>query len=320
MYTFNIIIKNSNPDYKYFISDCYSYVYFLERTGQVVPRKQIVSLNGDTVAIPVVCPEENSLDVKNANKYCINTLAKIEKNSGNKIQHILIGREAESLNYKIPEKSSFYILRCGMDFPLICGDTHTEIPLYKIPRTDHNGDDYDNLFFWSKNYDRLHGLWLSSEYEVFAEEQMQDAFSSISKAGRELATLVEKLTGVPTYYFLHNYRPWSEEKDKQQKCPITGNDWLIEGAKIHDYIAFKCDESRLVSELSANSSDEDDAYKRSVFELSGKMLSFTVEAVDFRIKTNQELMNDKNTTENEYSDLANDTELLKIIRNYLNGE
>ena len=207
-----------------------------------------------------------------------------------------------------------------MDFPLICGDTHTEIPLYKIPRTDHDGDDYDNLFFWNKNYDRLYGLWLSSKYEVFAEEQMQDAYSSISKAGRKLATLVEKLTGVPTYYFLLNYRSWSEEKDKERKCPITGNDWLIKGAKIHDYIAFKCDESRLVSELSANSSEEEDAYKRTIFELSGKSLDFTVEAVEFRIKTNQELMNDKNTTEDEYFDLGNDTELLKIIKKYLKGE
>ena len=104
MYTFNIIIKNSNAEYKTFISDCYSYVYFLERTGQVVPRKQIVSLNENTVVIPVVCPEENSLDIKYCTKYCLNTIEEIEKNCGNKIQHILVGREAESLDYKIPKK------------------------------------------------------------------------------------------------------------------------------------------------------------------------------------------------------------------------
>ena len=207
-----------------------------------------------------------------------------------------------------------------MDFPLICGDTHTEIPLYKIPKTDHNGDDYDNLFFWNKNYNRLHGLWFGSEYEAFAEEQMQDPYSSISKAGRALCTLIEKLTGVPTYYFLHNYRPWSKEKDKQRKCPITGNDWRIEGKTSSDYIAFKCDESRLVSELSTNSSESEAPLKRNIFELNGKMLDFTIEAVDFRIKANQALMNDKNISENDYSDLENDTELLKIIRDYLNGE
>jgi len=76
----------------------------------------------------------------------------------------------------------------------------------------------------------------------------------------------------------------------------------------------------LVSELSANSSESEAPLKRSIFELSGKMLDFTIEAVDFRIKTNQALMKDKNISENDYSDLGNDTELLKIIRDYLGGK
>ena len=76
----------------------------------------------------------------------------------------------------------------------------------------------------------------------------------------------------------------------------------------------------MVSELSANSSESEAPLKRSIFELSGKMLDFTIEAVDFRIKTNQALMKDKNISENDYSDLGNDTELLKIIRDYLGGK
>ncbi|MFD1143005.1 DUF2310 family Zn-ribbon-containing protein [Larkinella insperata] len=58
-------------------------------------------------------------------------------------------------------------------------------------------------------------------------------------------------TGIPTYYFLLNYRNWGRTKDHARKCPLTGQDWLIEGATINDFIGFKCDESRLVSELSS---------------------------------------------------------------------
>ncbi|MCK5831653.1 MAG: DUF2310 family Zn-ribbon-containing protein [Methylococcales bacterium] len=321
MYTFNIIIENSNPDYEEFVSDAYLLASTLDRPGQIVPRKHLISLKDNTITIPVICPEKNALDVKNGTMYYVKIIKKIEKNSGNKIEHILLGREAESLNYIIPKKSSFYILRNGWNFPLFCGDTGTEIPLYKIPKTDHNGEDYDNLYFWNKDYERLSGLWLSSgAYEQFAEEQMQYLWSDINKRGVELSILIEKLTGVPTYYFIHNYRPWSAEKDKQQKCPITGNDWLIEGKTTSDFIAFKCEESRLVSELSTNSSEDEEPLKRRHFDLNGKLLNFTLEAIDFRIKTYQEKMNDKNTSEDDYSDIANDSMVLETIKRYLEGE
>jgi len=70
-----------------------------------------------------------------------------------------------------------------------------------------------------------------------------------------LLPFLPELTGVPTYYFLFNYRTWTTKEDRERKCPITGNDWLIEGKTDDDFIAFKCDESRLVSELSTNTKD-----------------------------------------------------------------
>ncbi|MEE9439692.1 MAG: DUF2310 family Zn-ribbon-containing protein [Saprospiraceae bacterium] len=126
--------------------------------------------------------------------------------------------------------------------------------MYSIPRTDHAGTDYDNIIFWHQDYKRLHGLWLSSgSYESFAQEQLQDILSPINKRGREICSVIEKLTGVPTFYFLFNYRSVSVVEDKQWKCPITGNNWYINGKSSSNFIAFKCDESRLVSELSSNS-------------------------------------------------------------------
>ncbi len=252
MYAFDIIIKNTNPKYKSWVDDCSSYVHFLERTGQVSQREHMIILRGDTIRIPVFCPELNSLSSKYCSPYNLKIMSNIEKN-GCIIEHVQTGVDADNTDKDIARNPSFYILRAGWSSPLLCGDSHTPIPLYKIPPTDHSGDDYDNIVFWHKDYERIYGLWINSVYERFAEGELQNPYSKINTTGREICGLIEKLTGVPTYYFLLNYRDITVEEDAQRKCPITGNDWRIAGKTSDDIIAFKCEESRLVSELSANS-------------------------------------------------------------------
>ena len=260
MYAFDIIIANKkftkkhDEQYENWVHQAYDYVFHLERTGQILKTNGRVIINENTIRLSVVCPERSSLNIENCSSYNLEVIQQIEENTGSKIAYQLIGVDADYQNYKVPTKSSFYILRSGWTSPLLCGDTHQPVPLYKFPKTDHNDNDYDNIFFWKQDYERLYGLWLSSgAYEGFAQDQLQDVSSPINQTGRELCALIEKLTGVATYYFLFNYRAYSIATDKLRKCPVTGKDWLIEGSKASDFIAFKCDESRLVSELSANS-------------------------------------------------------------------
>lgn len=260
MYVFDIIIKNNqlkerhDQQYEDWVHGAYNYVYFLERTGQIVKGKHQFSINDNIIRIPVTCPEKDSLSSKYCSEYNLKLIEEMEQNNGSKIETIYIGRDADNPSYIVPKNSSYYILRSGWESPLICGDTHSPIPLYKIPYTNHGGVDYDNIYFWNQDYERLHGLWLSSGkyYEEFAQEQLQDHKSVINKKGHSLCKIIEKLTGVPTYYFLFNYRDWSEEEDKQRKCPITGTEWFIPGKTTIDFMAFKCKKSRLVSELSTN--------------------------------------------------------------------
>jgi predicted nucleic acid-binding Zn ribbon protein len=265
MYAFDIVFKNKNlnkenqQQYDYWVSYAYDYVCFLERSGQVLKNNHHVIINNNTIRIPVICPEKNSLTSKNNSIYANKVIKKLGKNNGCSPEFIYTGRDADNINYKVPENSSSYILYSGLESPLYCGDTFKPIPLYKILETDHDGDDYDNINFWNKDYQRLYGLWLSSrDYEGFAQEQLQEVHSPINTWGRELCEIIEKITGVPTYYFLFNYRVCTEQQDKQRKCPITGNDWYFKGKTSSDFFAFKCEESRLVSELSTNSSDSDD--------------------------------------------------------------
>lgn len=110
---------------------------------------------------------------------------------------------------------------------------------------------------WYRQAEALYRLWLRSQpvSEAFGLEQMQNPNSEHSKIGRKLCRIIEQSTGVPTHYFLMNYRNWTQTEDMAQKCPLTGQDWLLP-ANTYPYIDFKCDDSRLVSELSQNWSDE----------------------------------------------------------------
>ncbi len=326
MYAFDIIIKNNrfkekhDQQYENWVHWSFDYTYHLERTGQIQKRNHPVIVNDNIIRMPVITPEIDSMDSRYCSEYNLEVIEKIEQNSGSTIETVYLGRDANYPDYVVPHNSSFYILRYGWASPLLCGDTHKPVPLYKIPCTDHSGVDFDNVYFWHQDYERLYGLWLSGLYEGFAEEQLSDPWSAINKNGRALCEIIEKITGVPTYYFLFNYSACSEQEDKQRKCPLTGNNWYIEGKSSSDFMAFKCDESRLVSELSTNSGAEHASEKNRYFELEGKLLNFTVDALDFRIKDYQTQMKEDAVVDDEYSDMANDMMVLSVIKKYLNGD
>ncbi|VAW36445.1 hypothetical protein MNBD_GAMMA01-191 [hydrothermal vent metagenome] len=269
MYAFDIIIKNKNfkEDHDQQNEDWYhlssNYIYFLERNGQIVKGNHQMIINGNTLRIPVICFEKDSLRLKNCSIYNKEQIQKLEQLAGSKITFELRGRDGENPNYSVPQNSSFYILRCGWESPLLCGNTHRPIPLYSIPHTDHGGVDFDNITFWNQDHERLYGLWLSSrEYEVFAQDQLQHIHSAINKRGRKICAKIENLTGIPSYYFLFNYRNLSEQDDKNRKCPVCHKKWSIKGKTSTDFIAFKCDNCRLVSELTTNSDQDEEPLKR----------------------------------------------------------
>ena len=257
MHAFDIIIPNNrfqekhDKQYEKWIHLAYSYVYQLDRTRQIIKRDHTVIIDDTTLRIPVVCPELDSLALKNHSSFCRKTREEIEENAGAKIVINPVGIDADNPDYKVPEHSSFYILRSGWESPLLCGDTHAPIPLYKLFEFNPQLD-FDDIHFWALDYERLYGLWVSGLYEDFAEAELQNHDSAINQQGRILCRKIEKITGIPTYLFLPNFRDWSEAEDQNWKCPITQKEWRIDGKTSENFIAFKCDESRLVSELSLN--------------------------------------------------------------------
>lgn len=234
----------------------WTYVANLYDTRQIANEDVVITRAADRVSARVVCPEVGSLFIETQPAHIGIVAKKIEVLTGRKIGYERAGIAPNMARYSGVARSSFYILRWGHFSPLLCGDTFRPIPLYEIPPASDDPtwhDNYDDINAWARTYRWLYGLWTGSSVgEDFAQRQMQDHRSELSKEGRRLCRRIEEMTGVPTFYFLINYRAWSTSKDEARRCPETGEDWQIAGRTAYHPIAFKCDASRLVSELSAN--------------------------------------------------------------------
>ena len=79
---------------------------------------------------------------------------------------------------------------------------------------------------------------------------MQNLDSELSKQGIEICKKIEKLTTVPTYYYLHNYDKYKND-NKKRCCPKCGEKWNVKKKENYRF-DFKCDNCRIVSFLSPN--------------------------------------------------------------------
>lgn len=142
--------------------------------------------------------------------------------------------------------------------PICCMDTDERLPLYMIPIDD---DVRERLYFWSREYNRMDGIWMSSgELEIPAYEQIATACSMLAKEGRKLAAQVESALNIPVYYFITRYYGRGKN-DSKRCCPECGKDWRYEIATSKSHflnLPFRCSECRLVSQ-SANA-DYDDSH------------------------------------------------------------
>jgi predicted nucleic acid-binding Zn ribbon protein len=233
----------------------WTFLSFLYDFRLITHPVQFFVRNGHKVLVHVQSPERHCIESSDS-FYVNKSKADLRSLTGHDLGIQLVGDGFTSEAYSVPRNSSFLVLREGWFSPLLCGDSGVPIPLYAIPSTTADGRSHDEIRYWSNAYDRLYGLWMGSNVaEDFALNQMQDHNSELSTMGRNVCKRIEEVTGVPTFYFLLNYRDWSCELDEKQKCPLTGQNWLIKEKLRKNGIDFKCDESRLVSELSKNCSD-----------------------------------------------------------------
>ncbi len=229
------------------------YFQSLYGSKQIINEEWQYESIGNGLSVNLFCPEKDSYKTNNTTKYGNQWKNRIENELNCQMEFRYLGLDPEFGETSIPEKSDFFILKSARFSPLIEGSSLKQIPLYKIPYTYRDRECYNDINFWENNYVRIEGLWFNGAVgERWAQNQLQNHNSELSKQGIDCCKKIEEVTGIPTYYFLFNYRSWGRKKDRERKCPNCGNDWFIDGSTFNDYYAFKCDTCRLISELSSN--------------------------------------------------------------------
>ena len=85
--------------------------------------------------------------------------------------------------------------------------------------------------------------------EHAALHEICDVDSVLFRRGWDLRGRIEYITKVPTYYYQYRVGGQSLESEKARKCPKCGGEWLLD-EPLHDIFHFKCDDCRIVSNIS----------------------------------------------------------------------
>jgi predicted nucleic acid-binding Zn ribbon protein len=219
----------------------------------------IISNNGSNFFAYVYLSHPTSIIDKYLTKYSIE--------DRNKLQEFLSETPKceileSNVNNSIPDwknENFLYLFTHAFDFtsPVCLGSTGDPLPIIFLPLSDL---DRERAKFWASSYKDHDRIWFDSgELEIPSYKQIADPRSGLSREGRELCSIIEKKTGMPTYYYLNRY--WGRRKGESKRpCPICGKQWRSQGKRPDNEefsnFTFQCKPCRLVSHDADSFEDE----------------------------------------------------------------
>jgi predicted nucleic acid-binding Zn ribbon protein len=226
------------------------YLAMLQKNGQICGDALRAVSNGDVVAYAYLT-RPDSTSRKHHSRYGIKELDVLSALFGQPPSWKLLADDVPATFPDLHDSSALCLFTSAFDgeSPICCIDTGERFPAYIVPIDD---DERERMFFWSREYNRMDGIWFSSgELEIPAYEQMASPSSLLSKQGRELASQVESSLDIPVYYFLMRYYGRGEH-ETERRCPGCGKDWRYrtDNSKGNSFwsFPFRCAECRLVSQ------------------------------------------------------------------------
>ena len=224
----------------------------LRYNGQVLGREFPIVMGEGEFFVRVVCPEKESLHPKNNSDFVNVCVERLSEASLLKPKMRLLGRDINSEQAAEPGTPNWqvlyttYVHTCS---PLRDGDNLLPIPLYRNSPT-FNGD-HKAVIKWQTEWQACDELQMAggckAEHAVLNE--ICDVNSVLFKRGWNLRGRIEHITGVPTYYYQYRVGGGSLSEEQARRCPKCGGDWRLD-EPIHDVFHFKCDDCRLVSNIS----------------------------------------------------------------------
>lgn len=201
-------------------------------------------------AVKVICPEQHSLLPEWNNINVAQALAQAEK-CGVILESLHIVADDLNSDSTYQEKDIdwqvLYTTHLKSSSPIHQGQYLQPIPLYKLCKNQpHLSMD---LIKWQENWQAYDQLQMNAAgLETLALKEISEHTSQLSKHGITLAQELEKYTQIPTYYYLYRVGGKNLLQEQQRCCPSCGNQWTLNIP--HDIFYFKCDQCRLVSNLS----------------------------------------------------------------------
>lgn len=245
MYTFDYTFYPKTfdiPEIDEFDNSMEWFIATLFKNGQILYNYHCVKLENKYV-YRVVTPEKDSLEEKYWNSYCKEFYEDVVKKSRRKPKFNYIGEDYTVYNGCSCKNSSHYILLCEYAVettPIICGDCHLAVPLYKFPKTYLNEEYYD-LLMWQRVYESCDTLFTHGIGERFGYKMMHNPQSELSKEGMKFCKILEEKTKIPFYYYLFQYY-----RKNKKTCPLCGKDWTNDKLETIQF-DFVCHSCRIVS-------------------------------------------------------------------------
>lgn len=235
-----------------------SYLAALLKNGQIYGDYLFAWSNRQLVAYTHVA-RPDSLAERHHSEWSKSDLITVVKLFGQSPECQIIDDDVPKRFPSWKRSTSFYLFTHAFDAtsPLCCGDTGSSIPVYLIPITQQSRE---QLYFWSRAYNYHDNIWLgSAALEIPSYKQMANPASDLSVTGRELCAEVERVTKIPTFYFVHRY--WGRNVGEAiRPCPLCGSKWKSSDDASNNqpfhHFHFRCKRCRLVSHC-ANSYDDE---------------------------------------------------------------
>lgn len=248
MYIYEISLSFKEKKKSNYYDKLQHFLATLRGSGQIISHVYPIIQKLDSFEAIVMTLEEGALEEKYDSIYSQKLRSSLKENLNIK----LLGNnnlESNSCTCKTPV---FYILFTNylkIGSPLHCGGCFGEVPLYCLGKEEG----YSTLMGWESNYIACDTLQMNCAVgETFGLDQISNFDSELSQLGLKCCQEIERLTGIPTYYYLYNYRAISKEEDKKRTCPSCGETWFLE-EQILDRFDFKCTNCRLISNLTYRS-------------------------------------------------------------------
>ncbi|MGL4476360.1 MAG: Zn-ribbon-containing protein [Shewanella sp.] len=220
--------------------------------GQVLGREFAIAFNDGEFKVRLLLPEEDSLHYSFNSPWVKQALSHLTEAKILAPRTKLIGQDinSEETSTQTPSWQLLYTSYVHMCSPLRSGDDLRPIPLYRIPAT-FNGD-HKRMIRWQTEWQACDELQMAAATaaEFAALKEITTVDSDLFRRGWDLRGRVEFLTKIPTYYYVYRVGGSDKQSERERPCPRCGNpDWAL-SEPLLDMFHFRCDDCRIVSNLS----------------------------------------------------------------------